>query len=35
MTHNMSKDEIEFFYNILYKYEHESLAGYLDKEVEN
>lgn len=34
MTHNLSKKEIEFFYNILYKYEHESLAGYQDKEVE-
>ena len=34
MTHNLSKDEIEFFYNILYKYEYESLAGYQDKEVE-
>lgn len=32
--HNLSKDEIEFFYKILYKYEHESLAGYQDKEVE-
>jgi hypothetical protein len=35
MTHNLSKDEIEFFYNILYKYEHESHAGYQDKEVED
>ena len=34
MTHNLSKDEIEFFYNILYKYEHESHVGYQDKEVE-
>lgn len=34
MTHHLSKNEIEFFYNILYKYEHESLAGYQDKEVE-
>lgn len=34
MTHNLSKDEIEFFYNLLYKYEHESHAGFQDKEVE-
>jgi hypothetical protein len=34
MTHNLNKDEIEFFYKILYKYEHESHAGYQDKEVE-
>lgn len=30
---NFSKDEIEFFYNIFYKYEHESLPA-IKKKVE-
>ncbi len=34
MTHNLSKEEIAYFYELLYKYEHESHAGYQDKEVE-
>ena len=33
MKQTLNKDEIEFFYNLLYKYEHESHAGYQDKKV--
>ena len=28
MSMNLTKDEIEYFYRLLYKYEHESHAGY-------
>lgn len=34
MDHKLSKDEIAYFYEFLYKYEHESHAGYQDGKVE-
>lgn len=33
MGHKLSKDEIAYFYELLYKYEHESHAGYQDAKV--
>lgn len=33
MEHLLNKAEIAYFYELLYKYEHESHAGYQDKKV--
>lgn len=34
MNQTLTESEILFFYNLLFKYEHESKAGYKDDEVE-
>ena len=33
MKQNLSNEEIVFFYNLLFRYEHETLAGYKDDDV--
>ena len=33
MEHELNKEEIAYFYELLYKYEHESHAGYQDDKV--
>lgn len=35
MEHKLSKDEIAYFYELLYKYEYDSHGGYQDKKVKS